>query len=137
MTDEGRFQRWQRITIEQLGYVLNLVFGLTIAVLGYWLLLLRDGTFMPGPLGRKAMLLSFFALAASGVSGLVCTLNRLQDFRGTAQRARGKPGAPTEDQLNRLGKITWCLFYVQLIAFAVGVAGLATALLLTYSAKFL
>lgn len=37
-----RFQRWQKITIDQLGYALNLILTFTVAALGYWFVLLRE-----------------------------------------------------------------------------------------------
>ena len=50
MTPENgrdRFQRWQKIAIDQLGYALNLILALTIATLGYGFGLLRDEKFIP------------------------------------------------------------------------------------------
>ena len=42
MKETDRFQRWQKIAIDQLTYALNLFLALTIAVLAYWFSLLRD-----------------------------------------------------------------------------------------------
>ncbi len=137
VAENDRFQRWQKITIDQLGYALNLVLALTIAVLGYWFVLLRDRDFAPGPSAKCLMLLSLLALSFSVVCGLGCILNRLGDFRGTAKRARddSSQDAPTKAHLDRLGRTTWVLFYSHLIIFALGVALLALALLLTYGRK--
>ena len=133
--ENDRFIRWQKIAIDQLSYALNLVFTLTIATLGYWFALLKDKDFTPGCSARCAMLLSFLTLALSAICGLACVLTRLRDFRGTAKRARSAPDAPAQDELRGLGTITWGLFYIQVFSFALGVAAIAIALLLTYGSK--
>jgi hypothetical protein len=133
--ENGRFVRWQKIAIDQLSYALNLIFTLTIATLGYWFVLLKDKDFTPGSSARCAMLLSLLALAFSAICGLACVLNRLRDFRGTAQRARSAPDAPPQDELRGLGAITWGLFYTQVSSFALGVAAIAITLLLTNGGK--
>ena len=135
MKETDRFQRWQKIAIDQLTYALNLFLALTIAVLAYWFSLLRDDGFILGATAKCFMLLSFLGLAVSVVCGLVCVILRLIDFRGTAQRARGKEEAPSRDELRGLGYLTWRLFYVHLAGFGVGVTLLAIALLLTYGGR--
>jgi hypothetical protein len=133
--DTSRFIRWQKIAIDQLSYALNLVLALTVATLGYWFTLLKDKEFAPGPSAKCAMLLSLTALLASTVSGVVCVLCRLWDFRGTARRVGGHPEAQTTEELRGLGRTTWQLFYAHVTLFALGVAALAMALLLTYGGK--
>jgi hypothetical protein len=130
-----RFIRWQKVAIDQLGYSLNLIFTLTIAGLGYFFSLLRDKDFVPGCSAKCALLLSFVALAFAASSGIFCTLNRLRDFRGTAQRAHESADAPSQDELRSVGRITWGLFYAELLAFTLGITALAIALLLTYGGK--
>ncbi len=130
-----KFVRWQRITLEQLGYVLNLVFTLTIAALGYWFALLRVREFVPGSSAKCALILSGLSLATAAAIGLWCSLNRLWDFRGTTKRAGDKPDAPSKEELDNIGKRTWTLFYIVLGGFAVGVVALAFSLLLTYGGK--
>ena len=133
--ENDRFQRWQKIAIDQLGYTVNLVLAITIALIGYCFSLLRDKDFTPGSSAKCAMLLSLVALSFSGGCGLVCTLNRLRDFRGTARRAGNHPSAPEKEKLDGLGVITWGIFYAQLAMFAVGVVALAVVLFLTYGGK--
>jgi len=138
MTDQSdKFQRWQKITLEQFGYAQNLTLTLTIATLGYWFVLLKDKDFIPSPSAKCMMLLSLLALIFSAVVGLACVVNRLWDFRGTAKRARREPSSesPTKEYLDALGQTSWVLFYSQLLTFALGVALLAPALLLTYGGK--
>jgi hypothetical protein len=135
--ENERFQRWQKIAIDQLGYALNLILTLTIATLGYWFVLLKDRDFAPASSAKCTMLLSLLALTFSAICGFACVVNRLWDFRGTAKRARSDSSseAPSKEHLDGLGRITWVLFYFQLFAFAFGVAVLAISLLLTYGGK--
>jgi hypothetical protein len=133
--DDDRFERWQRVARDQLGYALNLLLTLTVAALAYEFALLRDTGFRPDPMGKALTKASLGALAAAATFGLFCVLTRLLDFRGTARRARGKPHAPSRDTLDQLGTLTWCLFYLQLITFATGILAIGVALLLTYGAK--
>ena len=81
------------------------------------------------------MIRSLLALILSGICGFACAIIRLCDFRGTAQRARKKPDAPSHEYLAGLGRTTWVLFYFHLAAFVLGVALLGTALWLTYCGK--
>lgn len=130
-----RSQRWQRITIDHLTYVLNFFLTLTIAILGYWCSLLRDEGFTLGAIAKCFMLLSFLALAVAVICGFACIFCRIWDFRGTAQRARGKADAPSRDKLRRLGSLTWGLFYVHLIGFALGVGLLVVTLFFSYGCR--
>ena len=132
MSAGDRFQRWQKIAIDQLTYSLNLFLALTIASLGYWFSLLRDAEFMPDTVAKCFMLSSFLALAISGLCGLACVVCRMRDFRGTAQRARGGREAQSLRQLRGVGRCTWCLFYVHVCGFCLGVVLLALTLLRTY-----
>lgn len=74
-------------------------------------------------------------MAVSTLAGFICSLNRLLDFRGTAQRACDLPNKPFKEAMRDLGQGTWTMFYFQLGAFGAGVAALGTALLLTYGYK--
>ena len=135
MNETTRFQRWQKIAIDQLTYALNIFLVLTIATLGYWFSLLRDEGFMPSATAKCFMLLSFLVLAGSVICGLVCIVCRTWDFKGTAQRARGKDDAPTRDELRGLGHVTWGLFYAHLAGFSLGVILLTVTLFLAYGGR--
>lgn len=132
MNAPDRFQRWQKIAINQLTYALNLFLALTITTLGYWFSLLRDGEFMGATPAKCLMLSSFVALGTSAVCGLACVVCRMCDFRGTAQRARGGREAQSLRRLRGLGRCTWCLFHVHVCGFGLGVVLLALTLLRTY-----
>ena len=133
--ENTRFIRWQKAALDQLGYALNLILTFTVATIGYWFALLRDKDFSPGSSAKCAMLISLSALSLSGILGLACVVNRLWDFRGTASIARNHPRKPSKEWLDRLGRLTWCLFYLQLGTFVLGIAALAMALLQTWGGK--
>ena len=132
MSATDRFERWQKIAIDQLTYALNLFLALTIAVFGYRFSLLRDAEFMRET-SAKCLMSSFVTLAISGVCGLACVVCRMRDFRGTAQRVRGAPEARSRQELHGLGRWTWRLFYVHVVGFGLGVALLTIALFRTYA----
>lgn len=142
MSDDRSYRWWRKILIDQLGYAINLVLTLTVAALAYWFSLLRDSAFRPS--GAPStwlfsqqgwMVVSFFALGFAALCGLACVLNRLSDFRGTAQRVLKHPDAPEKWELRLRGRVTWWLFRLELVGFALGIAALAMSLLLTYGGK--
>lgn len=135
VAEDDKCQRWRKIAIDQLGYVLNLTLTFTVAALGYLFVLLEKKDFVPEASAKCFTKLSLLVLALSAICGYVCALNRLWDFRGTARRACDHPMAPTKDELRDLGTRTWCLFYLQLALFGMGLVFLAVVLLLTYGSK--
>lgn len=128
------FQRWQKIRIDHFSYAQNLILTFAVAALGYWFVLLKDSV-LPTPEAKRLMLYALVGLALSATSGLLCVLNRLLDFRGTTKRAGNKPDMPTTEYLRILGRLTWALFYFQLATFFVGIALMASALLVAYRSK--
>jgi|HubBroStandDraft_6_1064221.scaffolds.fasta_scaffold463433_2 hypothetical protein len=138
MNDNQRFVRWQAILREQLSYAINLFLAFSVATLGYGLNLLRDQAFAP-PVGRTRCLFwfSLVALWASSVLGGGCVINRLRDFRGTARRARGAVGndSAQKEYLDALGKLTWRLFYWQVILYGIGATSLSGVILCEYGAR--
>lgn len=133
--DNDRCQRWRKIAIDQLGYVLNLTLTFAIATLGYCFALLKDKDFAPGHSAKQTMILAFLALGLSAIFGFACALVRLLDFRGTARRACDHPKKPTQEAMRDLDNAVWVLFYVQLGAFAMGAVAIGITLTLTYGSK--
>ena len=133
MSSNERFVRWQAILREHLSYSIGLVLTFSVAAFGYCFGLVRDQAFTPAAgLFRGMFWLSLFLLWTSLVLGGICILNRLGDFRGTAKRARGTDGdVPDKAYLDELGKLTWKLFTLQIIAFASGVTILGIVVLRT------
>lgn len=130
-----RFNRWQIMTVNQLGYAQNMFLTFAIATLGYWFVLLKDEEFAPGASAKCTMLLSLATVSLSAVCGLTCVLTRLLDFRWTAMRARNREDARPKATVDLIGRISWVLFYSQCVSFVLGVAAIAIALLLTYGSK--
>jgi hypothetical protein len=130
-----RFQRWQENLMDQLGYAINLVLTLAVAALAYEFALLRDRAFTPSTDAKWLTKVSLAALAVAGLAGVVCVLTRLWNVRGTAQRARESPKAPSERKLDVLGTLSWYLFYVELISFAAGILTIGVVLLVMYGGK--
>jgi len=133
-----RFARWQKITIDHLGFCNNLILALAIAALSYSLSLAQNTTFIAARAARcylgTMLFIALVALALSIVSGLSCMLNRLHDFRGTAQRAKDSPDAPSKEELDQMGKLTWGLFYGQAWTFLAALAFLGIAVWGTFVA---
>jgi hypothetical protein len=132
---DDRRQRWQKISLDHMGYTINPLLTLTVAAIGYWFTLLKDDTFKLGSTAKCAFLLSFIGLAIAGISAIVCIVARVYDFRWTARRAADHPQAPSQESVRTLDSLVRGSFVAQLVCFVLGVAALATALLLTYGAK--
>ena len=125
MSENVRFVRWQHVTIVQFGVVNNTVLALATASIGF--ALSREapvGGWKLCSFGIGTALLSLSVLFA-----LWCALNRLWDFRETAQIARGRmeecEKAAARHETKKLGARSWGLLYCQLGTFALGLLSLA------------
>ena len=126
--DQDRFARWQSITIAQLTFATNMIFTLSIAVLGFEVaLLLKQDLALPG-LQKWGFLLSLLATAASIITGIWLVINRLSDFRATKDAARLRIDCRHDEadrrsaHANELGAHTWRLFWWQIGSFGGGIA---------------
>lgn len=126
--------RWQGRTIEQLGYALNLILGLSVAALGYELSFFLGGKFKSVGWQNCLFVISMLSLLLSVAVGLWCVVNRLWDFRETAKTARNREAGATYLELQplrtltcTLGKRTWFLFRWQIATFGIGVLLLVIA----------
>lgn len=132
--ESDSFVRWQKVTREHLGGLINLVLGLAAGLLAFESMLLLEGKFT-APCAFGLGLLAVVMLSASVGFALWCAVNRLSDFRLTTQIARGKEKGATDIEEKReesrlLGKTTWRLLKVQLWLFGLGAAAGAVAVLL-------
>jgi len=109
---------------------------LAIGALSYSLSLTQDKSFSVARAARcylgAVLFVTFVALSMSILLGLLCMLNRLRDFRGTAQRAKESPAAPAKEELDQMGKLTWNLFYGQAWTFIPALVCLAVVVLFTF-----
>lgn len=128
--------RWQGRTIEQFGYALNLILGLSVAVLGFESSLLLDETLNKWAGWQNCMLiLSLLLMLLSVALGLACVINRLRDFRATTEIARNREDGASELELQplriftrTLGERTWLLFRGQITTFSLGILLLVVAI---------
>ena len=125
---KGSFVRWQAITIAQLTYSVNLILGFSVAVLGFQMSLLLNEKFHPFRWHKCAFDISIFTLLLSIGFGIWCVINRLRDFRATTKAARLREEAKPDEEIqqyrdlyNKLGKMTWLLFWWQIGTFGVGI----------------
>jgi hypothetical protein len=133
--DDDKYHWWKKIAVDQLTYSINLILTFAIAGLGYCFTLLKDKDFCPSGYAKGTMILSLIVLALSAVSGFVCNLLRLLDFRATARRAAKHQDAPTQEHVRLLDNTTLASFVVSMISLAIGIGALAATLLLTYGEK--
>lgn len=123
------FVRWQAITRDYFSSVSNLVLGLATGLLAF----LVSGLNSSQPHAKCLLILgtvSLALLAASVVLAVWCSINRLRDFRATAQIARSRSkdepvasGARQESKI--MGQLSWRLFWWQLVLFGFGAGGVA------------
>jgi hypothetical protein len=139
MPGNDRFVRWQAILREHLGYTINLFLTFSVAALGYCLSLIRDRSFTPTGFLLVIFWISVVSMWLLIFLGIVCVLNRLSDFRGTARRARLAASDPTQEKeyLDMLGGLTWRWFYGQTISFGIGATALGIVVLREYGQRLL
>lgn len=126
--DRESYIRWQGRTIEQFGYALNLILGLSVAALGYELSFLLDEEFKRVGWQNCLFVISLLFFLLSVAVGLWCVVNRLKDFRATAETAYNREDGASDLKLLplrtltcTLGKRTWLLFRWQIATFGIGV----------------
>lgn len=136
---EGGFVRWQGITIGQFGYANNLFLTFATASLGFTLTLAKQDAAAWHAWSRWLLPFSSTAFMVSATLGSLCLLNRLTDFRETAQIARHREQVSNPDQVSarmidamsnskaytkKLGRRSWRLLYSQMVMFGVGIVAL-------------
>jgi hypothetical protein len=132
-------RRYEDARRQHLGAALNLSFGLAVAATGFCIkqLVDKDSRFStPGSYYFTSAIVAF--ILTTGLC-MLAIWTRLRDFRVTAQKLRKEVRGATDEELEELkttarclGKCTWCVFRIQFVTFAVGVALLATSLCILY-----
>jgi hypothetical protein len=128
MTDKMHraFIRWQGRTIEQLGFVNNLLIGLSTGLLAFHAQLAFNSDVPLSPTENTALALSSAFIFASVILGCFVAWNRLSSFRGTTRivrtRQAGQRGDIEElrERVSRADNRTWRLLSLQILSFAVG-----------------
>ena len=128
---EDAFVHWQKVTRGHFTATCNLVLGLATGLLAFFSERFFAG---PRPTGWPLFLgaISMVALTVSVALALWCNVNRLRDFRATAQIARrrlkNEPISPeARSETEALGRLSWILFWWQLLLFGIGAVASACA----------
>jgi hypothetical protein len=133
-----RYVRWQDYRITQFSFAINLFLTFGVAALGFSCSLLKEASFPP-PGGGWLLRYAIYGFAVSVVCGTLATLSRLFDFRYTAikilKKYSGWRQATVEFLATYLGRVSWCMFFLQLAALAYGAFRLLSFVLLTYAGK--
>jgi hypothetical protein len=136
------FTRWQGRSIEQLGGVINLLLGLSIAIMGYLINFVSAPNTTLECWDKFFFILSLIFSFSSIAFGITTNLNRLCDFRITTKIARRREKNVSSIELQddrktskRLGKRTWCLFYILITTFSLSIIMTTILFLRIYSNK--
>jgi hypothetical protein len=133
------FVRWQNFRIQQFGAVQNLFLGLATGGIAFDIRTWFDSSTLFICRDKLILLFSLLCLTCSVVSGAWMAINRLLDFRITAQLSRRRRTNKTigsswrvisnlRRKVKALGKKTWCLLHWQIWSFGFGMAALLVLL---------
>ncbi len=124
MGDNDKFIRWQSILREQFSSSTNLILALATGLLAFQSSLLVGDGKLANSAAIVLCIASILSLIASVISGVICSVVRLHDFRATAKIARASIDAQEtlelRDRASELGRVTWQLFWTQLALFSIG-----------------
>src|SRR5688500_13145415 len=122
MPNHDRFIRWQSITIQHFSSTTNLILSLATGLLAFNSLLLIENKFESACAFNTAIF-GMILMLLSVLFAIACMINRLHDFRLTAQIARkdveGGSVSQDRDEAKVIGKLTWVLLYLQLSMFII------------------
>ena len=124
-SEKQSFIRWQGRTIEQLGFVNNLLIFLATGMLAFQVQL-AIGEISFTILNKCIIVLSMLLIFISLILGCYLAWNRLLAFRITAQVARKRETGKREgiddlrDKVKTLDKRTWLLLPAQTVSFGLG-----------------
>ena len=130
-----RFSRWQTTTIAQFGFLTNTVLVLTTASVGFAFNYIFNHVSTLSDELKYALTAGILILGLSGLFALLCSWNRLLDFRLTTQITRASEQhdlrnltAQARVATRELGDRSWCLLGCQLFTFGVGIIIVAVTL---------
>lgn len=98
----------------QLSFSINLFLGFSVASLAYVTNLLLNSA-----KGNAVLEYVLIIWALSAVAGCIATVSRLLDFRYTAAKIKS-PNCCNEFLAAYLGKVTWGMFWLQIILYPYG-----------------
>jgi len=130
-----------------MSYSINIILGLATAALGFSINLLRDEAFNLSCWGKSFFVFACISFLLSIAFGILVTLNRLKDFRLTAQKARIRENRTDEEKLELyilryisdeiLGKLTWTLFRLEIGFFSAGILFLVFTIVSVFGYKII
>jgi hypothetical protein len=109
-----RYARWQNHRVTQLSFSINLFLGFAVASLAYVINLI-----LTNAKGNTVLECVLIIWAISASAGCIATVSRLLDFRYTALKIRS-PNTHNKFLAAHLGKVTWAMFWVQIILYPYG-----------------
>ena len=133
-----RFVRWQGYTMGQLTFVLNMFFGLSVAALAFAFSLIKDKEFIISSFPKLLFQVGVISLCVAVFVSCAAVISRLFDYRYTAQKIRadekeeGEESAVFKYKSSMLGRLTWRLFWVQVVTMSLGLLGVVVGVLSAY-----
>jgi hypothetical protein len=133
-----RFVRWQGYTMGQLTFVLNMFFGLSVATLAFAFSLIKDKEFIISSCPKLVFQIGVISLCVAVFVSCAAVISRLFDYRYTAQKIRadekeeGEESAVFKYKSSMLGRLTWRLFWVQVVTMSLGLLGVVVGVLAAY-----
>jgi uncharacterized membrane protein len=133
-----RFVRWQGYSIGQLTLALNMFFGLSVGALAFAFSLVLDKKFVLSDYPKLAFQIGLISLCLAVFVSCAAVISRLFDFRYTARKIRSDEKEEVEEssiykyKSSALGRLTWRLFWTQVVTLTVGLIGLVIGILAGY-----
>jgi hypothetical protein len=97
-------------------FSINLFLGFAVASLAY---VVNIKVTSPAGLKQVDLFCATYWWSASAIAGSIATLSRLLDFRYTARKIKDS-STSDKKKAKFLGKVTWGLFWGQVITYLVG-----------------
>lgn len=120
-----RFIRWQTNLRNQVSFTNNLLLTFSVGILGFIFNILADGKIVFDCISRHQIDIGLIFILISIVIGILTTISRIIDFRLTLKKI--KLELEKDGNLEKIkwlkktfGKITWFLFYGQILSLTIG-----------------
>lgn len=141
LNSNERFVRWQNNLRNQVSTTNNLLLLISIGVLGYFFSLISKDNFSIDCENKIIFRLGIVFLIISILIGTLTNISRTIDFKLTLKKIKkelekDKNLEELKFWKNTFGKITWFLFYSQIVILFFSLLFLGTSLYNLYSFKF-
>ena len=132
-------QRWQKITIDQMTFVTNLILVVSLAVLGFTINQLSISIFVLNRITKVIFGLGNLSIIASICLSIYLAVNRLNDFRLTTKKLRhaNKSSIELNKITGKLGNLTWSILNWQIGTFIIGLILLIISFGIIYHNKLI